>query len=82
MAWVAEAQAPPASVYPKLAEGMLGSVADYRRAFPKIHKVVLQGGNLQPPRLDLGPRFPPDGIADRRLTLTIMPADPHCHGTE
>jgi hypothetical protein len=65
-AWVAEGQAPPASVYPKLAGGTLGSVADYRRTFPKIPEVTLPAGNLQPPRLDLGPRFPAHGIADRQ----------------
>jgi hypothetical protein len=65
-AWVREGPAPPDSLYPKLAEGTLGSVEDYRRAFPKIAELAVPGGNLQPPRLDLGPRFASHGIADRQ----------------
>ena len=65
-AWARQGQAPPDSVYPKLAKGTLGSVGDYRRAFPKIPEIALPGGNLQPPRLDLGPRFTSHGIADRQ----------------
>ena len=63
-AWVSEDRAPPDSVYPKLAAGTLGSVEDYRRAFPKIPELAVPSGNLQPPRLDLGPHFANDGIAD------------------
>jgi Alpha/beta hydrolase domain len=65
-AWVSEGKEPPASVYPQLEEGTLGSVADYRSAFPKIPGIALPTGNLQPPRLDLGPRFASRGIADRQ----------------
>jgi hypothetical protein len=65
-AWVTEGREPPASVYPRLANGTLGAVADYRRAFPKIPGVAVPRGNLQPPRLDLGPRFASQGIADRQ----------------
>ena len=64
-AWATRGQAPPASVYPKLADGTLGSVADYRSAFPAIPGLQLPGRNLQPPRLDLGPRFATRGIADQ-----------------
>ena len=65
-AWATAGQEPPESVYPKLAEGTLGSVEDYRRAFPKIPALALPTGNLQPPRLDLGPRFASAGIADKQ----------------
>jgi len=65
-AWVSENRAPPDSVHPTLAAGTLGSVADYRHAFPKIPEVAVPRGNLQPPRLDLGPRFASHGIADRQ----------------
>jgi hypothetical protein len=65
-AWASQGQAPPDSVYPKLAKGTLGSVEDYRRAFPNIPELAVPGGNLQPPRLDLGPRFTSHGIADRQ----------------
>ena len=65
-AWATRGQAPPASVFPKLADGTLGSVGDYRRAFPAIRGVPLPHRNLQPPRLDLGPRFASQGIADKQ----------------
>ncbi len=65
-AWATRGEAPPASVFPKLADGTLGSVADYRRDFPAIPQVRLASSNLQPPRLDLGPRFATQGIADRQ----------------
>ena len=65
-AWATEGRAPPESVYPRLEDGTLGSVDDYRRAFPKIPGLAVPTGNLQPPRLDLGPRFASEGIADRQ----------------
>ena len=65
-AWVTGGDEPPASVYPKLQGGTLGSVEDYRAAFPKIPGIELPSGNLRPPRLDLGPRFISHGIADRQ----------------
>jgi hypothetical protein len=65
-AWVTEGAEPPESVYPRLADGTLGSVQDYRRAFPKIPGLAVPAGNLQPPRLDLGPRFARQGIADKQ----------------
>jgi hypothetical protein len=65
-AWVSEDAAPPESVYPRLGKGTLGSVEDYRRAFPKVPEVAVPGGNLQPPRLDLGTRFASQGIADKQ----------------
>ncbi|MCE3247017.1 MAG: hypothetical protein K0R41_842, partial [Geminicoccaceae bacterium] len=65
-AWASRGAPPPASVFPRLADGTLGSVADYRTAFPAIPGVVVPESNLQPPRLDLGPRFAEAGIADRQ----------------
>jgi hypothetical protein len=64
-AWATQGTEPPPSVYPKLADGTLGSVAEYRHRFPAIPGVQLPGGNLRPPRLDFGPRFASQGIADR-----------------
>ena len=65
-AWATEGRAPPDSIYPTLEGGTLGSVEDYRRAFPKVPGLALPSGNLQPPRLDLGPRFATHGIADKQ----------------
>jgi hypothetical protein len=65
-AWASQGETPPASVFPRLADGTLGPVADYRATFPVIAGLRLPDGNLQPPRLDLGPRFASHGIADRQ----------------
>jgi hypothetical protein len=65
-AWASAGREPPESIYPTLAAGTLGSVEDYRRAFPKIPASALPTSNLQPPRLDLGPRFASEGIADKQ----------------
>jgi Alpha/beta hydrolase domain len=65
-AWASQGETPPASVFPRLADGTLGSVADYREAFPAIAELRLPQGNLQPPRLALGPRFASHGIVDRQ----------------
>ncbi len=65
-AWASEGREPPASVYPHIADGTLGSVETYRARFPKIPGLALPRGNLQPPRLDLGPRFATEGIADKQ----------------
>ena len=62
--WTTAGVAPPPSVYPRLAAGTLGGVADYRRQFPALPSLRLPTGNLQPPRLDHGPRFAAEGIAD------------------
>jgi Alpha/beta hydrolase domain len=64
--WASEGRAPPESVYPRLDDGTLGSVEDYRRAFPEIPGIAVPTGNLQPPRLELGPRFASEGIVDRQ----------------
>ena len=64
-AWLEDDQAPPLSIYPTIAAGTLGSVEDYRRRFPDIPGFALPSDNLQPSRLDLGPRFEQDGIVDR-----------------
>ena len=69
-AWATEGRAPPVSSYPRLADGALGTVAAYRRAFPAGPNIRLPEGNLRPPRLDLGPRFAASGIAD------VQPARP------
>ncbi len=63
-AWATEGREPPASTYPRLADGALGTVEAYRRAFPDVPKMRLPEGNLRPSRLALGPRFAGSGIAD------------------
>ncbi len=64
--WSADGVSPPDSVYPTFADGTLGTVEAYLDRFPKIPDFPLPGGNLKPPRLDLGPRFAKEGIADHQ----------------
>ncbi|MBT4711959.1 MAG: hypothetical protein HOB82_10610 [Alphaproteobacteria bacterium] len=62
--WATTGAEPPPSQYPTLAAGTLGTVAQYTAAFPTLGDVRLPQGNLQPRRLDLGPRFTAQGIVD------------------
>jgi hypothetical protein len=62
--WVREGVVPPPSAHPGIGDGTLVSVAAYREAFPKIPGFRLPESNLRPPRLDLGPRFESERIAD------------------
>jgi len=62
--WIENEKEPPDSRYPTLNGGTLGTVADYLERFPDIPNARRPSGNLMPPRLDLGPRFADEGIAD------------------
>ncbi len=62
--WVGDVDEPPPSSYPHIGDGTLVSVAAYKAAFPNIPGFPLPATNLRPPRLDLGPRFPTERIAD------------------
>jgi hypothetical protein len=78
--WVTSGSPPPESVYPRIDRGELVTVADYGGSFPKLPGVRLPTANLQPPRLDLGPRFEREGVIDRQppsfgpAYLTLVPA--------
>ncbi len=62
--WVRGDGAPPASAYPRIDAGTLVSVQAYKAAFPKLDEMPLPETNLRPPRLDFGPRFDKERIAD------------------
>ena len=62
--WVGDVDEPPPSSHPHIGDGTLVSVVAYRTAFPNIPGFALPATNLRPPRLDLGPRFPTERIAD------------------
>jgi hypothetical protein len=62
--WVRKGEEPPPSTYPHIADGTLISVAAYKELFPRIPGMGMPESNLRPPRLDLGPRFPSEHIAD------------------
>ncbi|MDP6953099.1 MAG: alpha/beta hydrolase domain-containing protein [Alphaproteobacteria bacterium] len=62
-AWATAGEAPPPSAYPRLAAGELGTLDEWRAAFPAIPGLRLPVVNLRPPRLEMGPRWA-DGIID------------------
>jgi hypothetical protein len=62
--WVHDGTEPPASRYPRIADGTLVTPAVFSQAFPRIPNVRLPESNLRPPRLDLGKRFDSQRIAD------------------
>jgi len=62
--WVSSGQEPPASRYPRIADGTLVDIGTFRESFPRIPTVQLPEDHYQPARLDFGPRFHTDGIAD------------------
>ena len=62
--WVRDGSEPPPSTYPRIADGTLVTVAAYKAAFPRIPGLTLPESNLRPPRLDFGPRFAEERIAD------------------
>lgn len=62
--WVDNGNAPPPSRYPHLEDGTLVSFDRWSEQFPKIPGVKFPAHPYQPPRLDFGPRFHREGIAD------------------
>ncbi|MBD3872843.1 MAG: tetratricopeptide repeat protein [Acidobacteria bacterium] len=62
--WVSRGVEPPASRIPKIADGTLVGLEAWREAFPEIPGVELPPSYYQPLRLDLGPRWSSQGIAD------------------
>ena len=62
--WVSRGQEPPPSRYPRIADGTLVDLAAYRRAFPRLPGISLPESFYAPLRLDLGPRWETEGIAD------------------
>jgi len=71
--WTTESLPPPASAYPSLREGTLISVDAYRAAFPRNIGLVPPEQNLREFRLDFGPRFASDGVADQVPPLRGRP---------
>jgi len=62
--WTRTATPPPPSAYPSLSAGTLLTVEAYRSRFPAVPGLVPPVQNLREPRLDFGPRFASEGIAD------------------
>jgi hypothetical protein len=62
--WVSRGVEPPASRIPKIADGTLVDLEAWRGKFPQIPDLDLPDSYYQPLRLDLGPRWTSQGIAD------------------
>ncbi len=68
--WATDARPPPASMYPTIAAGSLGTVVAYQAALPAIPGLRTPDSNLRPSRLNLGAHFASEGIVD------IVPPQP------
>lgn len=62
--WMQSGKAPPPSRYPTLANGTLVDHNTWRATFPKIPGCNLPVHHYEPARLDFGPRFHSEGIAE------------------
>jgi hypothetical protein len=63
--WVSTGTRPPDSRYPRIAERTLVDLETFRKMFPRIPSVCLPSAYYMPFRLDFGPRWLTEGIADR-----------------
>ncbi len=63
--WVREDAEPPASRYPRIDDGTLVDLAAFRAQFPAIPGVEAPSQAYRPLRLDAGPRWETEGIADQ-----------------
>jgi hypothetical protein len=62
--WVEGGAPPPDNAYPRITDGTLVTVADYRAAFPAGIGITPPEDNLHAARLMFGQRFRSQGIAD------------------
>ena len=62
--WVSQGAEPPASQIPKISDGTLVDLEGWLKAFPDIPGVQKPPSFYHPYRLDMGPRWQTEGIAD------------------
>ncbi len=62
--WVSQGIEPPKSIVPKISDGTLVSLEAYRDAYPNIPGTDVPPSYYRPWRLDMGPRWQNQGIAD------------------
>lgn len=72
--WASSGEEPPASAYPTIAAGELVDLKTYGKMFPRIPGVQLPEVMYQPLRLDPGPRYWTEGIADH---VPPKPGEPY-----
>lgn len=62
--WVTYGVEPPDSRIPRISDGTLVDLEIWKKAFPAIPEVLIPPSFYHPYRLDLGPRWNTEGIAD------------------
>ena len=62
--WMQTGKAPPPSRHPSFADKTLVTFNEWKSQFPKIPALNVPTHAYQPPRLEFGPRFHSEGIAD------------------
>jgi len=62
--WVTFGIEPPASQIPKISDGTLVSLDELKKNFPAIPDIAIPESYYNPYRLDMGPRWVSEGIAD------------------
>jgi hypothetical protein len=68
--WVTSGIEPPASEIPRISDGTLVTLEAWREAFPEIPGITMPPSFYHPYRLDPGPRWRSQGIADNVPPLT------------
>lgn len=62
--WVSEGIKPPDSRIPRISNGTLVDLTSFKKSFPRVPDMILPSSLYQPIRLDPGPRWKTEGIAD------------------
>jgi hypothetical protein len=62
--WVSFGPEPPESRIPKISDGTLVTLAEFKKNFPEIPNIIMPQSFYHPYRLDMGPRWETEGIAD------------------
>jgi len=62
--WISDGVRPPDSRIPKIADGTLVDLATFKKNSPRIPNKILPSSYYRPIRLDPGPRWRTEGIAD------------------
>ncbi|MCP4546353.1 MAG: tetratricopeptide repeat protein [bacterium] len=71
--WVTDGTPPPDSRIPRIADGTLVPLAEFKSAFPQIPQTLFPPSYYQPLRLDHGPRWREQGIADNTPPIVGAP---------
>jgi hypothetical protein len=71
--WVSSGIEPPGSQIPKISDGTLVTLEAFKKNFPGIPNLIMPGSFYHPYRLDMGPQWKTNGIADNVPPKTGKP---------